>query len=94
MNRVIGLLRDALKRSMGEATFCQLKQEFERRTETGEFIAVERKRNSPARAFTTAEMIRLERDTIQQMRAGQNQYGPVVRPDNLELEPLNRGTVK
>jgi conjugative relaxase-like TrwC/TraI family protein len=75
------LLRDALKRSMGETSFGELKREFERHTETGEFIEVERKRNRPARAFTTAEVIQLERDTIQQMRAGQNQYGALVRAD-------------
>jgi conjugative relaxase-like TrwC/TraI family protein len=68
------LLRDALKRSMGEATFAELKTEFERRIRAGEFVEVERKTGAPDRAFTTAEMIGHERDTINAMRAGQNKY--------------------
>src|SRR4029077_13577625 len=38
----------------------------------GEFIDVARAPGAPGRAFTTREMIELERDTIQVMRAGQH----------------------
>jgi conjugative relaxase-like TrwC/TraI family protein len=70
------LMRDALKRSMGEASFGEVRQQFENRVQSGELVEVENR--SPGRAFTTAEMIGYERDTIQVMRAGQKQHEPMV----------------
>lgn len=72
------LLRDALRRSMGEATFEEVRNEFEKRVYAGEFIGVEPKLGSPERAFTTQEMIDYERDTVQVMRDGQNRHEPLV----------------
>ena len=68
------LLTDALRRSMGEATLAQAKAHFEERIKSGEFVEVQRQGNSPDRAFTTTEMIGYERDTINTMRAGQDQH--------------------
>jgi len=73
------LLRDALKRSMGEATVAEVKAEFEKCVQLGEFI--ETNNRAPGRAFTTEEMIGYERETIQVMRAGQNQHEPIARFD-------------
>jgi conjugative relaxase-like TrwC/TraI family protein len=70
------LLRDALKRSMGEATFGDVKADFEKRVQSGEFI--ETSHRAPGRAFTTGEMIGYERDTINAMRAGQKQHAAIV----------------
>src|SRR6266481_6336034 len=70
------LLRDALKRSMGDATVAEVKAEFENRVQAGEFI--ETSNRAPDRAFTTEEMIHYERDTIHAMRAGQNQHAPIA----------------
>jgi conjugative relaxase-like TrwC/TraI family protein len=70
------LLRDALIRSMGGATVAEVKAEFEKRTQAGEFI--ETSNRGPGRAFTTEEMIDWERETIQMMRAGQNQHEPIA----------------
>jgi conjugative relaxase-like TrwC/TraI family protein len=75
------LLRDALRRSMGEATLTDVKAEFERRAESGEFIGVEQKTHRPGRAFTTKEMLDYERDTIQMMRDGQNKHKALVSLD-------------
>jgi conjugative relaxase-like TrwC/TraI family protein len=72
------LLRDALRRSMGDATFEEIKAEFKKRVEAGNFIEVEGKTSSPSRAFTTQEMIDCERDTIQAMRQGQNKHAPLA----------------
>jgi conjugative relaxase-like TrwC/TraI family protein len=69
------LLRDALKRSMGDATVAEVKAEFEKRVQAGEFI--ERNNRAPGRAFTTSEMIDHERNTIQVMRSGQNQHASI-----------------
>jgi len=76
------LLRDALRRSMGEATFEEVRDEFKKRVHAGEFIDVAPKLGAPDRAFTTQEMIDYERDTIQVMRDGQNRREPLVSHDN------------
>src|SRR5438876_5782618 len=70
------LLRDALKRSMGDATVEEVKAEFEKGVQASEFI--ETSTRAPGRAFTTTEMIDQERNTIQVMRAGQNQHAPIA----------------
>ncbi len=72
------LLRDALKRSMGDATFGQIKGEFEKRVQSGDFIESEQKSRTPGRAFTTAEMMAHERETIRTMRAGQEKMSPMA----------------
>src|SRR5438309_194227 len=68
------LLRDALRRSMGDATFTEVRTEFEKRVGAGEFIEVEKQSGGLDRTFTTEEMIGYERETIQMMREGQNEY--------------------
>jgi len=72
------LLRDALRRSMGQATLIDVRYEFERRVNGGEFIGVEQKTGRPGRAFTTQEMLDYERNTIQIMRDGQNKHEALV----------------
>ena len=75
------LLRDALRRSMGETTLAEVRSEFEKRLSAGEFIGVEKKAGAPGRAFTTQEMIDCERDTIRLMRGGQNKHSAIVSAD-------------
>ena len=66
------LMRDALKRAMGEAPLSRIQQEFNREIEGGGLIQKE----SPGigRSFTTDEMIGLERENIRLMRGTQDQY--------------------
>src|SRR5579863_4524831 len=73
------LMRDALKRSMGEASFAEIRERFDKRVESGDLIEVESK--SPARAFTTEQMIGYERDNVAEMRSGQNLDNPLVSTD-------------
>jgi ATP-dependent exoDNAse (exonuclease V) alpha subunit len=70
------LMRDALKRSMGEASFAEIQERFDKRIQSGDLIEVESK--SPARAFTSEQMIGYERDTVAEMRRGQNLDNPLV----------------
>ncbi|MHB8413677.1 MAG: MobF family relaxase [Candidatus Acidiferrales bacterium] len=72
------LLRDALRRSMGEVTLADVKSEFDKSANAGGFIKVENKAGVPSRMFTTQEMIEYERDTIQVMREGQNKYSAIA----------------
>lgn len=93
------LLRDALKRSMGEATFTEVRAEFENRVKTGEFI--EANHRAPSRAFTTPEMLGYEKDTIKAMRDGQSQHAPIasfetrieVHREHLHLSDSQRAAV-
>src|SRR5260370_16203727 len=94
------LLRDALKRSMGDATVAEVKAGFEKRVQAGEFI--ETSNRAPGRAFTTSEMIDHERNTIQVMRAGQNQHAPIasfetrrkIEQDHSHLSESQRAAVE
>jgi conjugative relaxase-like TrwC/TraI family protein len=70
------LMRDSLRRSMGYASFAEVKDCFENRISSGDLV--EKETRSPGRAFTTDQMIAYERDTIAVMRAGQNQHEPLV----------------
>jgi ATP-dependent exoDNAse (exonuclease V) alpha subunit len=94
------LLRDALKRSMGDATVTEVKAEFEKRVQSGEFI--ETSNRAPGRAFTTSEMIGYERDTIEAMRVGQKQHAPIasfetrreIEQDHSHLSESQRSAVE
>lgn len=69
------LLRDALKRSMGQASFAEVRSHFEERVEKGDLIEV---KAAIGRSFTTPEMVSLERANIERMHAGQGRYEPLV----------------
>jgi len=58
----------------------EIRQEFESRLATGEFVEIERALASLARAFTTQAMIELEQATVLAMRAGQGQYEALATP--------------
>ena len=70
------LLRDALRRSMGGATLRRSK--LSSRSACNPVSSSKTSNRSPGRAFTTSEMIDYERNTIQVMRAGQNQHAPIA----------------
>ncbi len=72
------LLRDALSRSMGQATFAEVKSGLERKAQAGELTELQEASNSPSREFTTKEMQSYERETIQRMREGQNQFSEIA----------------
>jgi ATP-dependent exoDNAse (exonuclease V) alpha subunit len=63
---------------MGVATFGQIKAEFEKRVQSGDFVESEKSRAVPGRAFTTAEMLEYEGQTIRAMRAGHEQMSPIT----------------
>ena len=64
------IMTAALSRSMGEANFAQVRQEFDKRVQTGEFRAVEYGPKHKDQQYTTAAMLRMERETIGQMQEG------------------------
>jgi len=73
------LIRDALRRSMGDSSFWEVRQNIEHRFRSGEFIEVGRESpNGADRTLTTREMIGYERDNINRMKAGQERHDPLV----------------
>src|SRR6266568_187590 len=72
------LIRDALRRSMGEASVNRVRQEFEREIKQHSLLRTDQDGASPTRSFTTNEMIGLERENIRLMRTAQNQYPVLV----------------
>ena len=65
------LMRDALKHTMGEARFPEIRAEFERRVEASELIEVSRREGAAGRTFTTREMQGYERELIDRMKLSQ-----------------------
>src|SRR5487761_1163273 len=54
------LVRDALRRGMGDVTYPQVRANLSARLASGEFQIVERPQNIPGRQFTTAKTIEAE----------------------------------
>jgi hypothetical protein len=84
------ILEAALNRGMGQTTSAQVRQEFERRVQAGEFRAVERV--GAGQQYTTAAMLRMERETIAHMQEG-NRRGysdPMLVPGRIRLETEDR----
>src|SRR6266851_907658 len=72
------LIRDGLRRGMGEITHAQVRANLDTRLTSGEFQIVERPQGIPGRQFTTAKTIEAEHDILRRMRDGQNQIEPVL----------------
>ena len=80
------LIRDGLRRGMGEITHGQVRANLDTRLASGEFRIVERSRGIPSRQFTTAKTIEAEHEILQRMRAGQNHMEPVLsRPQAIAV---------
>jgi ATP-dependent exoDNAse (exonuclease V) alpha subunit len=85
---------------MGEASFAEIRERFEKSIQSGDFIAVENK--SPSRVFTTERMIQYERDNVAEMQRGQGQNNPLVTPptwqqvqeNHAHLSPSQRSAVE
>src|SRR5271163_3798076 len=98
------ILQAAMDRSMGQASYSQVRHEFEQRVIRGEFRAVEQTDGRAAPKYTTAEMIRMEKEIVGQMQRGNERgYGdpmlvsPYLRiateDRHPELSPAQRSAV-
>jgi conjugative relaxase-like TrwC/TraI family protein len=80
------LIRDGLRRGMGEITHIQVRAHLDTRLASGEFQIVERHQSVPGRQFTTAKTIEAEHEIIRRVREGQNDIEPVLpRPQAIAL---------
>ena len=68
----------ALRRSMGEATFSEVRDEFSARRERGQLQTVGQRRYDSAQRFTTPETLAAERINIQHVREGRHALSPMM----------------
>ncbi|WP_263385935.1 MobF family relaxase [Granulicella arctica] len=64
------ILTAALDRSMGEASFSQVRQEFDRRKQAGEFRTVDHGPKHEGQHYTTATMVKMEREILAHVEKG------------------------
>jgi conjugative relaxase-like TrwC/TraI family protein len=64
------ILTAALDRSMGEASFSQVRQEFDRRKQAGEFRTVDHGPKHEGQQYTTATMVKMEREILAHVEKG------------------------
>jgi conjugative relaxase-like TrwC/TraI family protein len=86
------ILQAAIDRSMGQASHSQVRQEFEQRVARGEFRAIARTDGRAAPLYTTAEMVRMEREIVGYMKGG-NQRGyddPMLVSSQLRIRTEDR----
>jgi conjugative relaxase-like TrwC/TraI family protein len=80
------LIRDGLRRGMGEITHGQIRSNLEARLASGEFQIVERTQGVPGRQFTTAKTIEAEYEIVRRVREGENHTEPVLpRPQAIAV---------
>jgi conjugative relaxase-like TrwC/TraI family protein len=80
------LIRDGLRRGMGEITHAQVRTNLDARLASGEFQIVERDQSIPGRQFTTAKTIAAEQEILRRMHEGQNHVEPVLsRPQAITV---------
>jgi conjugative relaxase-like TrwC/TraI family protein len=79
------LIRDGLRRGMGEVTYAQVRGNLNARLAAGEFQTVERA-NVPGRQFTTTKTIEAEQEIVRRMREGRGQIAPILeRPQAITV---------
>jgi conjugative relaxase-like TrwC/TraI family protein len=83
------IIRDALRRGMGEITYPELRENLNARLASGEFQHVDRQ-HSAGRQFTTAPTIAAEREILRRVREGRNQVMPVTtRAEAIQIADQN-----
>ena len=71
------LIRDGLRRGMGDVTYAQVRRNLDARIASGEFQGVERP-SIPGRQFTTAKTIAAEHEIVSRVREGRNHAKPLL----------------
>ena len=84
------ILRDALRRGMGETTYRAIRSEFETRRTVGDFRAVETPKYSSDRRFTTPETIAAERANVEFMLRGRNAGDPILSAEQAQEQACSQ----
>ena len=75
------LMRDALRRGMGDVTYPEIRKNFDQRVAAGEFATVAAEKHATGRHFTTPETIAMERAAVAQLQQGRNSFPPIMSAD-------------
>ncbi|MGA3104871.1 MAG: MobF family relaxase [Terriglobales bacterium] len=88
------ILQAAISRSMAQATYEQVRQEFAQRVQRGEFVAVGPIEGRAAPMYTTVEMIRMEQEIVARMQSGNQRYfsDPMLVSPSLRIATEDRHT--
>ena len=84
------IMRDALRRGMGDLTFSQVRDNFAQRNGTGEFQVVLGQKHETGRQFTTRETIASEIATVGHMQRGQNTCEPIMQSSAASVHATTR----
>jgi conjugative relaxase-like TrwC/TraI family protein len=84
------IMREALRRGMGEVSFSDVQSEFQRRREEGEFRSVQGQKYSSGRSFTTPETIADERANVQHVLTGRGASAPMLSNAAAEQQAKSR----
>ena len=72
------IMRDAMRRGMGDLTYSQIRDNFYQRHSSGEFTIAPGQKHETGRQFTTRETIAAELATVGHMQHGQNKVEPIM----------------
>jgi len=79
------ILRDALARGLGDVRLPDVQRELDRRTAAAQLLVRAQSPHRPSRSFTTAQMLALERETIETMLQGQGAHPPMATRQPQEI---------
>ena len=85
------ILRDALRRGVGEVSLAEVQEEFRRRREAGEFRSVAGQKHDSGRSFTTPETIAAERANVRYVHDGQGAVSPMLAKEEADRQAQSRG---
>ena len=84
------ILRDAMRRGMGETTYREIRTEFEARRIAGDFQIVDSPKYASGRRFTTPEAIAAERANVEFMLHGRNAVEPILSAEQAQEQARSR----
>jgi conjugative relaxase-like TrwC/TraI family protein len=84
------ILRDAMRRGMGETTYREIRSEFETRRAAGDFQMVDSPKYASGRRFTTPETIAAERANVEFMLGGRNAVEPIMSAELAQEQARSR----
>lgn len=84
------ILRDALRRGMGETTYAEVRADFETRCERGDFRSVKAPKYASGRSFTTPETMAAEHANIGHVLRGRNAVHPIISAEQAQEQTMSR----
>jgi len=84
------IMRDALRRGMGETTYAQVRAEFDARQERGDFLSRTVAKHESGRSFTTPETIANERANVAHVLKGRSTVEPMMSAEHAQAQANTR----